>query len=78
LAATYRLISAAGGSRNVNMSMGRSAQRPFIMEIGAMLILPIIVRRLRKFTQSLNLCSRKDLLNIMTIGPTAVEVFAGT
>jgi hypothetical protein len=78
LEATYRLISAAGGARNVNMSMGRSAQWPFIMEIGAMLILPILVRGPRKFAQPLNLCSRKDPLNTMSIGPTAVEVFAGT
>jgi hypothetical protein len=62
----------------VNMSMGRSAQRPFIMEIGAMLILPILVRGPRKFAQLWHLYSRSDLLNIMMIGPTAVEVFAGT
>jgi hypothetical protein len=54
----------------VNMSMGRSAQRPFIMEIGAMLILPILVRGLQKCTLLWILCSISDLLNTMTIGPT--------
>jgi hypothetical protein len=35
----------------VNVSMGRSAKWPLIMETGAMLILPILVGGLRKFTQ---------------------------
>jgi hypothetical protein len=62
----------------VNVSMGRSAQWPFIMEIGAMLILPILVGGLRKFTLLCILCSRSDLLNIMTIGPPAVYMIART
>jgi hypothetical protein len=62
------------------MMMGgeRFTQWPLIMEIGAMLILPILVRGLRKFTQLWMLWSRSDLLIIMTFGPPAVEVFAPT
>jgi hypothetical protein len=60
------------------MSMARSAQWPLIMKIGAMLLLPILVGGLRKFTQICILGSRRDLLNTMTIGPTAVYMLART
>jgi hypothetical protein len=57
---------------------GRSARWPFIMEIGAMLILLILVGGLRNFTQLCMLYSRSDLLNTMTIGPPAVYMISRT
>jgi hypothetical protein len=57
--------------------VGRRLQN-LLMIFDTMLVLPFLVRGLRKFAQLWHLCSRSDLLNTMSIGPTAVEVFAGT
>jgi hypothetical protein len=65
-------------SRADEWRLARFAREGWIMEIGAMLILPILVRGLRKCTLSFILYSRSDLLNTMTIGPPAVYMLART